>query len=146
VSDQAQEPVTEKWTCTGIRTGRGKRYIAWATPEGKELWYAERTARYALGATYAVKVTRDADHTTMHGVPEFLDPGRDPRVLEWRAAEIAAEAELVSHRIEKRAQRTDPLDEVLIPLVNAAAKLRTQAERRAFAAEVLRRLMIGAWS
>lgn len=146
---------TESWLYAGRRVGsKGNAVDAWvADPDGatEELWYrADRAGGYVVGALYRVEVRRWRDDTseriTKYGQPRFERGNAAPQAkrLEWAARDGAAHAELAAARAERRAVREgqgDPIAEVLAPLKEAAKKMRTRAERDAFAARVLRELM-----
>jgi hypothetical protein len=137
------EPVMETWTCAGVRIGStGQRVIEWIDPAGEDLWYDTKRASYVVGGRYAVKVLRADGKISKYRNPAPAYQGRadDPRIEEWRAAEIAAETRLTAAARERSAKRQEPLDRALEPLIEIAASLRTGADRDAFTAYVIRRL------
>lgn len=137
---------TEEWHAAGLRVGKGgKRAYAWVDAGHHVLTFPQRSGTYSLGAVYEVEVSRDGDNLVMFGSPRFVGP-RDPedkRVLDWRIREVAAEGELEHDRQLRAAKDNDPLDAALAPLLDVASRLRTRVQRRAFTAEVLRRLEAG---
>lgn len=136
------EAVTELWTCMGVRVNGGHRVVVWETPEG-ELTYAER-ASYVTGGIYEVGVTRKEGHT-YRSVPlytrKWVDHN-DPRRQAWQLAELAAEHELARGAQERKDKKAGfgALDKAMEPLVGLARECRTNAQRAALIADVIRRM------
>ena len=82
----------------------------------------------------------------MHGAPQFHRSqvaGVELRV-EWAARDLATRARLAGQRRERAAARHNDLDELIEPLRQVAAKLRTGADRDALVAHFPGRL-ISTW-
>lgn len=117
--------VEELWTFAGLRVLRGgKRGHAWLAPGKTDLadeylFAPTKGPAPALGAVYAVKVTRpDDERVTRHGAPVYT--GRE-RVIDRAAferidaANRAAELELRRAALERSEKRASALDDALAP-------------------------------
>jgi hypothetical protein len=143
---------TEKWVFGGVRVSRdGTRLYAWIDPSGTELLY-KPSGSPVVGSIYTARITRGVDddgdpRVTCHGEPEYTGDGYvDPEQRrELFAQDSVARTRLAMLRAERASERRDALDEALEPLVEIAAKLRTGADRDAFAAYVLRKINL-AWA
>jgi hypothetical protein len=144
-------PSEEFWLYAGRRIGRtGQPVDAWVPNEDGTgdvvLYAAGRGPGHVVGASYRVRVDRHDPGTMMHGAPEFHRgqvASMELRV-EWAARDMATRARLSAQRRERAAARHNDLDELIEPLRQVAAKLRTAADRDALVAHVLRRL-ISTW-
>jgi hypothetical protein len=138
------EPVTEEWTCMGVRVNaKGKRVVFWLTPDGTELAYLEKIS-YVTGGIYEVEVTRTEGHV-LRDKPRYtrrwLDRD-DPRVQKWHLSEMTAEQQLAREARERKDKAAGfvALDQAMEPLLQIARSYRTNAQRDALIADVIRRL------
>ncbi len=147
-ADEVGNPPTERWIYGGIRDLDGKRVHAWLDPTGRELLYAhKRGGGWAVGSYYTAQVTHDGTTRVLHGLPTYTGDTTDNDALRRRlwASHTAAQARLAELAQERNAARRNAIDEALQPLIAAARSLKTSADRDAFTAYVLRRL-INAWA
>ena len=153
MSNQPAEPdeevptAEERWTYGGIRVLHDKRFHAWIDPTGYEGLYAlKRGGSWAIGGYYTARVTRTASSTTLHGTPTHTgdDPAPDELRRQLWAKDTAARTRLARLAQERRQARRNAIDEALEPLITAARTLKTGADRDAFTAYVMRRL-ISTW-
>jgi hypothetical protein len=139
---------TERWVYGGIRVLNGKRVHAWIDPHGHELLYShKRSGHWAIGRYYTADVIRTGTRTQLYGTPMYTgdrDAGDELRRQLW-VKDTAARTRLADLAAERKAAQRNAIDEALQPLLAAASVLRTGADRDAFIAYVLRRLISG-WS
>lgn len=134
---------TETWVYAGRRVGKGnKQAYAWIDPTGKELWYGQGFQGTVIGGRYDVQVDRASANTSVFGKPSYV--GRtfieDQRLVEWQAKHEAANALLAAASRERSDAKRNALDGALAPLMDVARSLRTQSEKDAFIAHVIRKL------
>lgn len=153
------EPTEEIWAYGGLRLGAkdGKPYHAWVPDRGRvddvdDLWYPakNRGDRFIVGALYRATVRRRPREggaagemtTTLISTPIFEAGSVEDRKRRavWEATDAAAKARQARARAERKAGTDSALDDALAPLVKIARTMRTNADRDAFAALVLRRL------
>jgi hypothetical protein len=148
MSDDSPERVTETWACMGARVGAKERRVnAWRQPNGRIARFLGRES-YVTGGLYEVTVSRPTEEgVTMHGAPRYTGERYKGTAEQaaWRAEEVAAEARLAQLAAERKHKGEDPLDEILDPLVAAACRLRSSADRDAFLAHVNREIALRAW-
>lgn len=131
----------ETWAYAGIRYSDRKRWTAWADEQGHERQYhLTKTAQFAVGYLYTVKVARIGDRVWMRGAPKFTGRKHDNDQVrvDWGAAEriaLTAEAEVRRERRAKSA--SNPMDEAIKPLLRAVAKYRNRADQDAIAAWII---------
>jgi hypothetical protein len=106
------------------------------------LTYLIGRSSHPIGGKYEFKIEHtDGTLSGIYGPQSYTGRETDPELLQaWRAEEIAAETYLARKAAERKAKGTDPLDELLDPLVELAKKLRNGADRDAFTAHVIRRI------
>ena len=151
----------EEWLYLGQRVGgSGKPAIVWCpqatlddlTARGGSaheiqqagLWYAGKD-KYVLGGWYRVAVARKPEGGVSYWAgkpaPQYLRPHdvAEHRAY-WSAQQHIAQAKLAELARERRARSSgaDPLNAALAPIQHLASKLRTRADKDAFAALVLR--------
>jgi hypothetical protein len=141
------EPIEERWTYAGVRLDeKGKPHNVWI-PDGsdRELWYPPKGI-YTVASVYAAMVTRTDDgRTTLHGTPKYVRRLEDrDKIVRLEAEHWAAKADQERLKRERSAATEEALDDALAPLVRIARMQRTRAQRDAFAARVMRKLM-GEW-
>jgi hypothetical protein len=144
------ERVHEMWTWAGARLDRaGKLQFCWVDPDGHELCFGKaKLAGSAIGATYRAEIVRKPDGgVSLYGAPEFVRRAdyEDERRLQWTAADKIARTVQARKRAEANAAKQNALDEALAPVVAIAATLRTNADKDALAAYVLRSIRT-AWA
>lgn len=106
------EKQAETWRYAGVRINDGKRTTAWQPPEGGLLYFALRSADYAVGGLYEVQAERKADgKITLWGVPRFMAGDRDDRTddeqeqaAQWAAADRIARTKLAGLARERKGQ------------------------------------------
>lgn len=119
-----EKPNSEQWVYKGLSLLKGGKKLGhmWVPPTGKELIFAAKRERYAVGSTYTANVVRTDDGVTLHGTPRFAVVGTpDPT---WVADSRSAEAVLECQRAEKRAKGAANLDALTIG--DARAMMRHQ--------------------
>jgi len=145
--DEVRDAAKERWIYGGIRVLDDKRVHAWIDPTGRELLYTfKRSGNWAIGSYYTARVTRAGGSTRLHSIPTYTGDGYtddEPRRQLW-AKDTAARAQLALLTQERNAARRNAIDEALAPLIAAARALKTSADRDAFTAYVMRRL-IDSW-
>lgn len=96
-----------------------------------------------IGARYRVLVSRDRDQVLLHRRPTFLDRNAVDvdQCTEWAVHDITARARQKAARRERAAAQHDDLETLLAPLRKLAAMLATRADREAFLAHVLARIL-----
>lgn len=133
---------TETWTYGGTRVGKDNKPVSvWIDGTGEELWFKADT-RKSVGALYDVEVWRKSDGGISRRAPSYagLNPDEALRQRLWTAHDVAR-AVIARARQEAKDGRANALDEALAPLLALARQQRTGADRDAFVATVLRRLL-----
>lgn len=96
-----------------------------------------------IGARYQALVSRDGDQVILHQRPTFA--GRNAvdvdQRTEWAVHDITARARQKAARRERNAARAGRPGDLLAPLRKLAGTLATRADREAFLAHVLSRIL-----
>lgn len=140
--EAAPERTEEQWTCVGARVGStGKRVEGWMNREGTVTYLLARSS-HAIGGQYRFEIEHaDGERTGIYGPLSYAGRETDPELLQaWRAEEVAAETHFARKAAERKAKDTDPLDELLDPLVKIARRLKNGPARDAFTAHIIRRV------
>jgi hypothetical protein len=152
-SSETVEHEHELWRWGGVRLAENEslRYC-WIGPDGSEWTFAKsKLAGSVIGGTYRAEIVRKPDGgVSLFGKPVYVgDPDDDDeqhdRRLRWCAADKIARSRNARMRAEANAAKRDALDDALTPVVMIASSLRTNAERDAFAAYVLRVIRTRGW-
>jgi hypothetical protein len=139
------EPGEELLIYAGARLQRdGQLVDAWVDQHGTVLLYDPYPEPGpVIGARYQALVSRDGGQVLLHQRPTFL--GRNAvdgdQRTEWAVHDITARACQSAARRERTAARRDDLDTLLAPLRKLAATLANRADREAFLAQVLTRIL-----
>jgi hypothetical protein len=147
----APERTHELWTWAGLRLNGDKPSICWIDPDGHELYFSNRKlAGSAIGGTYRAEIIRKPDGgISLFGAPVFVRAAEygsdDTDRLRWTAADKLTRTAQARKRAEANAAKRSALDDALAPVVKIAAGLRTNADRDALAAYVLREIN-SAWA
>jgi len=140
-------PRLEVWTFAGLRRGGdGAKAHCWIDDGGTSMFF-RASGSYTIGGRYEVKATRaDGGQVTMHGSRHVYVDMRTSGDLraQWAAEDVAARTWFAAVQRERSDGKTDALATAIEPLIEIARKLRLGADRDAFIAHVMRRL-IEAW-
>jgi len=139
------EKFTEHWTWAGRRLNHKDEVRAvWAGPDGTQRSYPAKYAGKVIGGTYSVTISRSADGaTTLWGIPVFFEPPHvddDPQFLDWAIQDGTCMARKRLKAMERAAAKQSPLDRALEPILDIAARMRTNADRDALAAYIIREI------
>ena len=138
----------ETWTALGIRALNGKRCSAWVDAVGHEMLYTDRSS-YVVGGQYTVICRRLDEKIQVHTPIEASYTGQkaaDPdQRARWEAESATAAIRLQRAARERKAKGSSELDVLLAPLVQYAARMRTQVQRDEFTAYVINRVARSAW-
>jgi hypothetical protein len=145
------QPSEEFWLYAGRRPGRCGQPVDASVPNqdgtGDVVLYPTgRGPGAVIGALYPVWVDCHDPGATIRGTPQ-VHRGKVARTelrVQWAARDIATHTRMSAQRWERTAARHNDLDELTEPLRQVAGKLRTGADRDAFIAHILRRL-ISTW-
>src|SRR5438309_4257700 len=104
------------------------------------MYYKPQAGRLVIGGAYTVRITEDDTHTVKHGDAQYqgyrADAATSERVAQWEAEDHLARIQAATERLERRHAMESALDEALAPVLDIARKLRTRADRDAYAAMV----------
>lgn len=146
-SQPEQTPVEEIWLFGGLRRLSGSGYAhGWIDRAGEgELLLYKAKGSFVVGSLYAVQVSRTADNTRMHGTPRYHGRCDDAELRATvEATHDAVKARQARERMERNDAKNKAIDNAVAPLVEIARTLPTHADKDAFAAYVLRKI-IDAW-
>lgn len=137
------QPVEEIWLFAGLRRlSDGSYGHAWLdnSGQGETLLYKAKGS-YIEGSLYRVMVSRTDDNVRMHGTPRYHDRCEDEQLrAQVEAAHHAAKTQQAHDRMERNDARNKAMDGAIEPLVDIARELRTQFDKDAFLAYVIRRI------
>ena len=140
----------ETWTYMGVREGSKGAAHQWMYPDGTTALYTSKSrTAYVVGWQYTMNVSTDpSGGRTYWGTPAFTGTKHESEedIKRWRSMEIAAQAAMQLVKDEAKAKRDDPFAKTIAPLIAHAKTLKTNAQRDAFAARVIRELQRSAWS
>jgi hypothetical protein len=143
---KAEAPkTTERWAYAGARlTSKHRLAESWHPNDGAgdELWYALK-GRWVIGGIYQITVARAGDRITRIGEPVWTGERiTDADTLrEWSGRDSASRVAHEARRRHANAVKASDLDAALEPLLRIFAACRTNIERDALVATVLRRLI-----
>jgi hypothetical protein len=141
VPDQEHE---ERWVYAGLRILDGTTVQAWITGSGcgENLYFTPRGTP-VVGEIYRAHVTRDGDKVILHDQPIYLADGRVGKddAARFLAEDEVARSHLAAARLEGDAARRNELHAALEPLKQIALELRSDADKGAFVAYILRELI-----
>lgn len=120
----------EQWAYVGVRVepGRKDRLIdCWygnRGTSGETLWMTKRTGspEYIIGGIYSIRVSRDGQNITRHGLPRYTGEVVDDLTrLSWAADDQRARLDRQRFCDMRNASRMDALDQALHPFKTLVA-------------------------
>jgi hypothetical protein len=134
----------EQWVYAGVRDNAGKRSHAWIDEQDVERWYSDKST-FVIGGIYDVKVSRTPGTSTPDSVRRATPVYTGQKVDQAQRQAMftqdhLAKVSLARALAERKDAKVDELERALRPLIDIAATLRSQYDRDAFAALVLRQI------
>lgn len=110
-------PNTERWTFHGRRYSNVSRKIFYVWHDGtEERRFGKADKNLVIGGLYDVKISREGDRVTMHGVPEFTNQTVSD-TLAMRTLDRDAWNQQQRDRSNKRMNELTELDDIVDDLL-----------------------------
>lgn len=138
------QPIEETWLFGGLRRlADGSYGHAWIEHSGRaaEALLYKAKGSYIEGSLYTVMASRQGERIRMHGKPRYHGRCEDEQLrAKVEAAHHAAKSHQMADRMERNDARNKAMDTAIEPVVDIARELRTQFDKDAFLAYVIRKI------